>query len=58
MGVKNLAPYLRFEGSLDIPYLSLHRKTKFIKRMDVVEGVHASHHFAHDEWSPTGGEDL
>jgi hypothetical protein len=26
--------------------------------MDVVEGVHASHHFAHDERSPAGGEDL
>src|SRR5258706_6366196 len=26
--------------------------------MDVVEGVHASHHFAHDERSPPGGEDL
>jgi len=26
--------------------------------MDVVEGVHASHHFAHDERSPACGEDL
>src|ERR1700720_3294838 len=26
--------------------------------MDVVEGVHASHQFAHDERSPAGGENL
>jgi len=26
--------------------------------MDVIEGVYASHHFAHDERSPAGGEDL
>src|SRR3984893_10952282 len=26
--------------------------------MDVVEGVHAAHHLAHDERSPAGGEDL